>query len=341
MNSNDHDDPIVRLSLGEFRGADGFEAWHQLTAPLWRTDPLGNPDRFKAGGQMFGIGSVVFSDVCFGAQRFEHIPRIHQHDDLLLLELYHQGQARGLLGDQVTMVGPERLQMVDFSRPYRTVTTDVRTWGLCIPYSDVGYDPARHPAYLSWQTESPEATTLIFALRNLWHALADENLQSAKQALSDVLNLVRYRLAVRSDELDRRKIETIKGRCIERYIEDHLEDFALDTDRLCRIFYCSRATLYRHFKDIGGIERYIRDRRLERCLIELGNSRPERGEVRRVAARWGFDNPSYFNRLFVAQFGVRPGDWLGYPVSRRDLSYCSGDSADVSLDHLFGQAFAS
>ncbi len=337
MSTPEHAPPILCLPLGEFQGVDGFEAWNQLVAPLWSTDPLGATERFRAHGQIFQIGAVVFSDVRFGAQRFEHSPRVHQQQELLLLELYHQGQARGLLDNQVTHVGPDRLQLVDFARPYRTVTSEVRTWGVCIPYAAVGYDPARHPVHLTWLADTAETTTLVLALRNLWQALSEARRPAAQLALADLLALVRERLATQADTTDPSAIDAIKGRCIERYIEDHLGDLTLDTDRLCATFACSRATLYRHLKGVGGIESYIRNRRLERCLIELGKTQPARGEINRIATRWGFDNPSYFNRLFVNQFGARPGDWLGYPVIRRRAARPSKEPTDIRLDRLFGQ----
>lgn len=68
----------------------------------------------------------------------------------------------------------------------------------------------------------------------------------------------------------------------------------------------SSATLYRLFADVGGVSRYIRERRLQRCLGELVASGADERTVGEAAACWGFDNPSHFNRLFRAEFGCAP-----------------------------------
>jgi AraC-like DNA-binding protein len=53
-------------------------------------------------------------------------------------------------------------------------------------------------------------------------------------------------------------------------------------------------------------ERYIRTQRLHRCLDELTRPANLPLKVSEIGTRWGFENPSHFNRLCKAEFGVPP-----------------------------------
>jgi len=93
---------------------------------------------------------------------------------------------------------------------------------------------------------------------------------------------------------------------IRQYIADNLDDLALDIDKLRQQFFCSRSTLYRLFEQDGGVAKCIRDARLRACLHDLAVPSPSRKQIARTATRWGFENPSHFNRLFKQAFGVAP-----------------------------------
>jgi AraC-like DNA-binding protein len=300
------------LALGHFRRQEGFERWRELTRPVFSVDPLLDLSGFHAGGRMIRLGGLVLSDVRFGAQRFDHDPRRQReyNQRFLLLELYHAGEGRGLAGECPTLIQPGRIHLVDLSRPYLTLTTEVRSWGLLIPHAAVGYDPGQHGPYYWLLSDAPNGLTLTTAFRCLYRALRRPDPMCLGTAALDVLSLIRALFLDASEAASSHLVADIKGRCIQSYIEDHLGEADLVSDRLCRAFNCSRATLYRHFKDIGGVDRYVRSRRLHRCYEALRDAPSTRGQVKQTAERWGFENQSHFHRLFLREFGLRPGDWL-------------------------------
>ena len=71
------------------------------------------------------------------------------------------------------------------------------------------------------------------------------------QLASSFVGLVNGLLQRNGDHDDdvRRAINALR-----QYIADHLDDLALDVDRVRRQFFCSRATLYRLFEGDGGVE---------------------------------------------------------------------------------------
>ena len=72
------------------------------------------------------------------------------------------------------------------------------------------------------------------------------------------------------------------------------------------MFFCSCATLYRLFEGDGGVAKYIRDARLRACMHDLALPSTNRKHIALIATRWGFENPSHFNRLFKHSFGIVP-----------------------------------
>ena len=93
-------------------------------------------------------------------------------------------------------------------------------------------------------------------------------------------------------------------RSAEDYIVSHLaEDCSVE--ELCRALSVSRSSLYRIFpSETGGVASYVRNKRLSEALRLLQTTNLSAGEI---AHRVGFDDESYFRRLFRRSmgFGVR------------------------------------
>jgi AraC-like DNA-binding protein len=59
---------------------------------------------------------------------------------------------------------------------------------------------------------------------------------------------------------------------------------------------------------VGGISRYQKNLRLERCLRELKNPKNIHLSISEIAYRWGFKHPTTFSRNFRAAFDITPGE---------------------------------
>jgi signal transduction histidine kinase/DNA-binding response OmpR family regulator len=97
-------------------------------------------------------------------------------------------------------------------------------------------------------------------------------------------------------------------RKIIQIVEDHLDDFDFSVDRLCREATLSNSQLNRKLVALTGLSasRFIRHIRLSKAkdlLLEKDAS------VTTVAFDTGFQDPSYFGRVFKKAFGVTPLEW--------------------------------
>lgn len=90
-------------------------------------------------------------------------------------------------------------------------------------------------------------------------------------------------------------------------IDQKLHEPDLKIDQLIRILGASRATIFRAFASSGGINLYIRQRRLDRAREALRARAGRSPSVAEVARAHGFSSESHFSRSFQDQFGHRPG----------------------------------
>jgi AraC-like DNA-binding protein len=90
-------------------------------------------------------------------------------------------------------------------------------------------------------------------------------------------------------------------------IDQRLHEPDLKIDQLIRVLGASRATLFRAFASSGGINLYIRQRRLDRARESLLARRGRHPSVADIGRAHGFISESHFSRSFQDQFGHRPG----------------------------------
>ena len=112
-------------------------------------------------------------------------------------------------------------------------------------------------------------------------------------------------------------------------IDQRLHDPDFKIDQLIRLLGASRATLFRAFASSGGINLYIRHRRLVRAREVLLARRGRCPSVAEIARAHGFTSVSHFSRSFQEQFGHRPGV---HPIAAPPPT--PGDSREMRYDLL-------
>lgn len=96
-----------------------------------------------------------------------------------------------------------------------------------------------------------------------------------------------------------------------RVIEDKMEEVDFGVDELCKEVSISRPQLYRKIKSLVGLSpvQFIRSIRLKRAAQILSQDNSSVSEVMR---RVGFNNLSYFSKIFKEEFGSLPKQYK-YP----------------------------
>ena len=97
----------------------------------------------------------------------------------------------------------------------------------------------------------------------------------------------------------------------QAYIEEHLDDDELSPQAIAQGVGISTRYLSEIFAAEGcSPMRWVRNRRLELCRMELEKRRGGHQLVSEVAYSMGFTNVSSFNRAFKAHFGHAPREFL-------------------------------
>lgn len=119
-----------------------------------------------------------------------------------------------------------------------------------------------------------------------------------------------------------------KHRAMLDFIDSHVADRRLAPDFIAGSLRISRTTLFSAFRDWGGVERAIMQRRLDRARILLLQPGP-RPSVARLARLCGFASPEHFARVFRLRYGSSPSRYdAGGDAPRPSITAPSGGASD-------------
>lgn len=258
------------------------------------------------------LGNVFLSDIAFGSavmhRRKQHTR--HDHDGFLWLEVRRAGMQQNEFGSDSFKALPGDVTLLDYSSEYRGRSYATNSANIIISHTAVGYDPGRHPKFVRFPADSVVGRVLRSTVLNLTDVLNCTTKAEADAISQGLLGLLRGLLIEKAGTVSP-SFTAARDRTIRDYIERNLGQRKLNADVISAEFHVSRATVYRNFKEDGGLERYIMARKLEAALHALSFGPMERGVVSRAAERWGFSSTWHFSREFRRRFGFFPREVVG------------------------------
>jgi signal transduction histidine kinase/DNA-binding NarL/FixJ family response regulator len=143
---------------------------------------------------------------------------------------------------------------------------------------------------------------------------------SIKQLSLRVKNILRMRellrekyataIEVNPTEITTNSLDAQFMQKLLQIVEENMDDTGLNVDFLCEKMSTSRTTLHKKLKSIvnQSATEFINSIRLKRAAQLLQN---KSGNISDIAYQVGFNNLSYFSRLFKKQFGKSPKEMIG------------------------------
>jgi AraC-like DNA-binding protein len=292
----------------ELPGDEQFEVFHDTTAPLFTTTPLVTVDRFRAGAVDHLVDDLVVSSVRFGEQELRRTARhVAPGDtDWVGLVVPHRGRLSGSCGRTTRIdARPGSVTLVDFAVPFSLRSEAAEVVMASLPRERLsGLDRlTAEGGAVTLSSDEPEGGAVAATVAELWARLPGLSATEASVFADQLSEVVGGALV---DERPGAPGAPVSLSSMKGFLHANLDDLDLGIDALRSTFHCSRSSIYRLFEPEGGVARFIREQRLHRCYRELTAPTALPRRVSEVAVRWGFENPSHFNRLFKAAFGVAP-----------------------------------
>lgn len=238
--------------------------------------------------------------------------------DKVYVHRYLRGSSYGTAGDLNIDKRAGEVFLTDQELQIELVQTPLFVQGLHLSKQLLGYDRAKHPAYIRFSNNPVVGKLLNTEMDRLYTALflrPDET----RPAFQRFIACIKVAIGSEASDLDvRRRARIAMKDLICQFIEQRLEDPDLGVNTVLKNFGVSRASLYRMFDEKGGVRQYISDRRLFRAVIDIADARKRRGSVSAAAEKWGFSSDPNFNRAVKRKFGVTPGKLVA-PTTRAPI----------------------
>ncbi|MGR2752816.1 helix-turn-helix domain-containing protein [Agromyces arachidis] len=330
----DGDVPVITFDARSAPADHQFELFHDTTAPVFDTLPSDSPADFAAEATDYLVGDLLVSRIAHSPQRMRRSPR-HVRcggEDAVALLVYRRGIA-GLRFDRVELrLDEQHVGVIDLAQPFYATCTDVDSVWVVIPRDRLPRSALTGPC-ARFHRDSPRGRVLRSAVLSVWARLPSARAADAPQLAQGIVDAAEAVLATG----DFAPSDPALATAMRDFVGSHLDDLDLDAPTIARTFHCSRSTLFRIFAPFGGVDAYIRDKRLERCLDDLLEPETATRAVNLIATRWGFENPSHFSRLFSARFGLAPS--VAHRSARRTSDgYDPSTSRKISTFHEWAAA---
>lgn len=303
--------PSACLQPGHLTDEELFWHWRRSLVPLFDCVPISDPDApaHPLKSTQYHVGEFLFVDAEYPQQRFvRDAAWVRRHDDAdhVLLQVFLRGRNTGINGDSAFVEEAGGVFAVNLGYETDATSSGADTMSLVLPRDWLA---ERLPSLR-------DASGAVFAKDSMASRLFTDFLLSLRRNLpnatvADAPVISRALVGLLGPLLSRDDPTAVEAQtgaflAVQRYIDGNLGDPGLGADSLCAHFRMSRATLFRLFKDQGGVRSYIQRRRLMACFRALSSPREADRLIYDVGLDFGFTSPSHMSTLFRQHFGMLP-----------------------------------
>lgn len=314
--------PHSHFSTADLPDNDRLAAWREDISVIFDHEVAPIPDArpFHATFDLYNFGHSVFASLDASPGRYIRSTRKASRDgmDSILLQLFIEGGVQFGVGQRITYGETGDIVVFDLAQPvdninrhFRHITTlwprpaiemvvpEIERWhGRCLPRDNPSVTLLRQHMISSYELAGR------FTQRE-GQRVEEATLALAGAAMNGGAPL---------DEADYPSPMTeVLIYQIKRHIRKNLGAADQSPEQIARHFGISRRHLYQLLQPVGGIARYQRQLRLQRCLSDLQSPEHPHLQISEIAYRWGFSSAASFNRNFRAAFGITPGEARNLP----------------------------
>lgn len=303
---------------------DRFDAWRETVSSAFvplEASPR-DPGAFDGTLVRQALGSISACEVGGDAVRVDRNRRTIARADPAVYKFALQVHGTGLVSqdDRQALLAPGDLAVYDTTRPY-TLRFDgpYRMLVVQIPHELLGIRPDQARALAAERISGRSGLGALTSslLTSLDAQLVSGGVDPDARATGAVLQLVQATLLQRIRPVGTVPAEEVVHLQALRHVDEHLACRDLTVRSVAAALHVSVRYLQKVFAREGTtVSECIRERRLQRCRIELAGTGP--GSIAAVAMRWGYRDASSFTRAFRRAYGCTPSEFLDQtPASPR------------------------
>jgi AraC-like DNA-binding protein len=217
--------------------------------------------------------------------------------------------------DRRARLGAGTFAFVDLSRPHRIAAHRCELMAVMFPRAllPLRDRDIKELAGTTFDRSQPGTALVTSVVREMAGDLQAYQGPAAAGLGLALLDLIAVTLAGRAGSPEAVSAESRRNVLVLRiraFIEDNLADPDLGPSVIAARHHISPRYLHKLFEDqdttVAGL---IRSRRLERCRHDLVDPAGVGRPVGAIAARRGFRDAAYFNRIFRAEYGLPPAEY--------------------------------
>jgi len=206
------------------------------------------------------------------------------------------------------------IYLVDLTREATVNVSVFDTYNLLIPrglFKDTDIEADVEAGALHMRKLSGDTAIAEILGRHIFdlHKRADSMTFSEAEAVTEpTLALLRAAIASSKENIDQSSPMAIHSHLAEirKFIDNNLTNSNLEPEQIAMHLGVSRSKLYRLAEPLGGIQRFIKTRRLQHAFVALAKEGNTRGSISVVAFEVGFASENTFRRAFKDYFGMTP-----------------------------------
>lgn len=302
---------ILRYSTAGLPPEQRYPDWLARTWPrvdaIYRTEPS---EPFDTHFESAELGEIAFVYAQITGMRWKRrLQDIRTSDfDSLIVNMMVDGFAQGDFDGREFREEAGSFHFHDLAKPSIHVSTASRTFSVIVARPVASAHFGTLDDLHGLVVRGACADLLLAHAAQVWRALPTLDRAAAPALGRSFLDLLAVAVAqARASAPPAAATDLKLRRRAEMMIEAQLNR-PLTTTGLCAALKVSRKSLFAAFRADGGVQDYIRAKRLERAKAALADL--ERGEpIGTIAVRLGFCDASHLTRLFRARYGMAPREY--------------------------------
>jgi AraC-like DNA-binding protein len=241
------------------------------------------------------------SAACF--VRTHDLAQADAHDGYLFVFL-RDGSWSGDADGVSLIAGPGELIVLDLTHPATADTTDVDSVTVVVSRNAIEAAMPEAPAVHGHVLEGAAGRLLAEHLLSLVHHLPAIEEKAAPAVIQATVNLIAASFASIGAQGEPRAAISVRHRA-RVHINQNLTSRDLSAATISKRLAIGRSALYRAFAPFGGVQAYLRKRRLEAAHALLVDPKEPRS-ITEIAYALHFVSMSHFSRAFRSRFGYSP-----------------------------------